>query len=276
MTAIVLAKDEEANIARCLASLGWCQEVIVVDSGSVDETVALARTAGARVIETSWRGFAAQREWALGLPISTQWIYFVDADEWISAALAAEVIRAVANPNSSVAFRQGFRLIWQGHWIRHCGWYPSAPLVRLLQPAHATYDTSVGFSEHPQIDGPVGELQNDLVDEDLKGLARWLHKHVDYAGLEAARRGGDKVVTRRPEEPLTRHLLRTRVAPAIPFRPLATFLYMYVLRSGFRDGLTGLRFCLMHAWFQLVVEALGSERLARGSSTRTHTGDSAR
>lgn len=258
VTALVLAKDEEPNIARCIASLGWCQDVVVVDSGSSDDTVAIARAAGARVITTGWRGYAAQREWALRQGFHTDWVYFVDADEWVTPELADEVTEALGRPDPPSAFSQGFRLVWQGRWIRHCGWYPSAPIVRLVRPDRTRYDTTAGFSEHPIVEGPVGRLQHDIVDEDLKGLARWLHKHVEYAVLEARRRGLPQSA-RRPQEPLVRHVLRTKVAPRLPFRPLFTFVYMYVLRAGFLDGATGLRFCLMHAWFQLTVDALREE-----------------
>ena len=82
---VVLTRDEEVNIARCLASVGWAAQVVVIDSGSADQTVPLARSLGADVVEQPWLGFSAQREFALRLPeIRHDWVYFVDADEWVS------------------------------------------------------------------------------------------------------------------------------------------------------------------------------------------------
>ena len=92
VSVVVLTRDEEANIARCLASVAWADQVMVVDSGSADETVPIARSLGADVVEQAWLGFSGQREFALRLPeIRHDWVYFVDADEWVSPQLAAEI-----------------------------------------------------------------------------------------------------------------------------------------------------------------------------------------
>lgn len=260
VTVIVLARDEEVNIEHALSSAAWAAQVVVVDSGSTDRTVQIARTAGATVVETHWRGFGPQREFALRMPeIEHDWVYFLDADEWVSGDLAAAVAAAVASGQHD-AYWQYVRLVFQGRWIRHCGWYPSARLVRLMRRGDAHYPEA-GFSEHPVVVGTVGPLGADVIDEDQKGLAAWLHKHIGYAELEAARRAARATVpTRRLEhESRVRFLLKDVVAPRVPARPLATFLYMYVLREGFLDGRQGLLFCLLHAWFQRVVVAVGRE-----------------
>ena len=89
VTVVVLTRDEEVNIARCLASVAWADQVVVIDSGSADETVPLARSLGADVVEQPWLGFSGQREFALRLPeVRNDWVYFVDADEWVSPQLA--------------------------------------------------------------------------------------------------------------------------------------------------------------------------------------------
>jgi glycosyltransferase involved in cell wall biosynthesis len=254
LTVIVLTKDEEVNIGRCLSSLAWAAQVVVVDSGSTDATVALAREAGAYVVETSWRGYGAQREFALRMKaVSHDWVYFVDADEWVSAPLAAELRAAIQSEQS--AFTQYKRLVFQGRWIAHCGWYPSSRITLLMQRNAANF-TAATFSEHASVRGKVGHLKNDIVDQDLKGLKSWLHKHVDYGELEAQCRREKRSRGRGENEPWARHVTKNLIAPRLPCRPLLQFVYMYLFRAGFLDGRVGLRFCFYQSWFQVVVEDL--------------------
>jgi glycosyltransferase involved in cell wall biosynthesis len=268
VTVVVLTLDEEVNIARCLGSVGWADQVIVIDSGSSDGTVKLAESLGATVIEQPWLGFSGQREFALRLAEARHdWIYFVDADEWVSPQLAAEIADRMRAPEGT-AYGQRFRLVFQGRWIRHCGWYRGSWLVRLVDRRCARFDGSV-VGERARVDGPLTRLANDLVDEDLKGLASWLHKHVRYAELEQRRRGAPvpaaerfrRVLVRDQADtrPRSRAILKDLVFPLTPAKPLALFLYMYVVRLGVLDGPAGLRFCLFHAWYQVAVEALQAE-----------------
>lgn len=252
LTVIVLTKDEEVNIVRCLASVAWAEQVVVVDSGSTDKTVALSRAAGANVVETWWRGYGAQREFALRLnEVTHDWVYFVDADEWVSAPLAQELNEAISTPFA--AFTQRFRLVFEGRWIAHSGWYPSSRITRLMRRSKAQFDDTV-FSEHARVQGPVGNLDQDVINEDLKGSRAWLHKHIDYAELEAMRRREGKCRARGEHETWPRHVAKNLLASWLPGRPVLQFLYMYLLRAGFLDGRVGLRFCFYQAWFQVVVD----------------------
>jgi len=277
VSVVVLTRDEEANIARCLASVAWAGQVMVIDSGSSDSTVDLARSGGADVVAQPWLGFSQQRELALRHPdIRHDWIYFVDADEWTSPQLACEIAARLRDPDCA-AFTHRLRLVFQGTWIRHCGWYSGSWVVRLVDRRYTKYDGSL-VGERARVDGPVGRLANDIVDEDRKGLARWLHKHVRYAELEQRRRGQlvawreriarfrarDKSDTR----PLARVILKDLVFPAVPGRPLALFVYMYLIRLGLLDGPAGLRFCFFHAWFQATVDGLRAEALLASNADR--------
>jgi glycosyltransferase involved in cell wall biosynthesis len=265
---VVLSRDEEVNIARCLASVGWADQAVVLDSGSADSTVPLARSLGADVVHQPWLGFSAQREFALRLPeVRNDWIYFVDADEWVSSQLASEIAARLRVPDCA-AFTHRLRLVFQQTWIRHCGWYSGSWVVRLVDRRYTKYDGSL-VGERACVDGPVGRLANDIVDEDLKGLACWLHKHVRYAELEQRRRGRPVPARERlrrfrrrdrtDTKPLVRVILKDLVFPAMPAKPLAVFLYMYVLRLGVLDGRAGLRFCFFHAWYQAAVDGLAAE-----------------
>lgn len=265
----IMTKNEELNIERCIASAAWAKQVIVVDCGSTDTTVEKALGAGADVIQTHWRGFGQQREWILRqAQIQFQWIFFLDSDEWISEELAEEISSVLTDPQHQ-AYTAKFRLIFRERWIAHCGWYPSTPVARLLERSAASYPAS-GFGEHPIVVGTTGSLKNDLVDQDLKPMTAWLHKHVDYAKLEAARQldrrtmqvGGSRI----------QRFLKKEIATRTPMRPLLQFFYMYIFRKGFLDGRQGLLFCLLHAWFQLVVKEEKRDLIKiKGDSVELHS-----
>ena len=121
VSVVVLTRDEEVNIARCLASVGWAAQVVVIDSCSADRTVPLARSLGADVVEQAWLGFSAQREFALRRPeIRHDWVYFVDADEWVCPQLAGEIAARLETADCA-AFAHRFRLVFMNTWIRHYG-----------------------------------------------------------------------------------------------------------------------------------------------------------
>jgi glycosyltransferase involved in cell wall biosynthesis len=266
LTVVILTRDEAPNIARCMGSVAWAGQIVVVDSGSTDDTIPIARSLGAEVIEQTWLGFSGQREFALRHAlVRHDWVYFVDADEWVSPQLAAEIADHLRDPRcAGLAHR--LRLVFQGTWIRHCGWYNGSWVVRLVDRRRAAYDGSP-VGERACVDGEICRLRNDIVDEDLKGLAAWLHKHVRYAQLEAHRRGRPATLrqrirswrSRNDSRPVTRALLKDVVFPSVPAKPVALFAYMYIVRLGLLDGRAGLRFCLYHAWYEASVSALSAE-----------------
>jgi glycosyltransferase involved in cell wall biosynthesis len=269
VSVVVLALDEEPNIRKCLASLVWADQVVVIDSGSSDDTVPIAHSLAAEVVAQPWLGYSGQREFALRHPsIRHDWVYFVDADEWVSPQLAREIAMELRAP-SCAAFAHRFRLVFQGTWIRHCGWYPGSWIVRLVDRRYAKFDGSL-IGERVRVDGLVKRLCNDIVDEDRKGLAAWLHKHVEYARLEAQRRGVPAPLLSRiralrcrdDTRPLIRAALKDVAFPAVPAKPAALFIYMYLIRLGLLDGLAGLRFCFYHAWYEASVSALRAETAA--------------
>jgi len=279
VTTIILTRDEAANIVRAVRSAGWSEQIVVVDSGSTDDTVDLARAAGATVWHEPWRGFAGQRQWAMSHPgIAHDWVYFLDADEWVSTDLAAEIAgrldpAAHAAHAGCVAYAHRRRLVFQGRWIAHCGWYANSWQVRLLDRRAASFDRDVTYGERPSVVGRIGRLSADLIDEDHKGLASWLHKHVRYAELEAEPEPARASARHRmalawaailhrgtSTRPLSRIVARELVFPLLPGRSLLLFVYMYLVRSGWRDGRSGLLFCLYHAWYHLTVGALVRSR----------------
>ena len=158
VSVVVLTLNEEPNIRRCLASVGWADQVVVVDSGSTDGTVAAAKSMGAEVVEQPWLGFSAQRDYALRMPlIRHDWVYFVDADEWVSPQLAVEIAAKLADPQCA-GFAHRLRLVFMGTWIRHCGWYTGSWRLRLTDRRHTRYDGSP-VGERPCVTGRIRRLR---------------------------------------------------------------------------------------------------------------------
>jgi glycosyltransferase involved in cell wall biosynthesis len=271
VSVVILTLNEELNIGRFLASVAWAEQVMVVDSGSTDDTIKIARESGADVMEQPWLGFSAQRDFALRLPsIRHNWVYFVDADEWVSPELASEIATRLRAP-ACAGFAHRNRLVFQGTWIRHCGWYSASLVVRLVDRRYTSFNGNV-VGERACVEGRVQRLRNDIVDEDLKGLAAWLHKHVRYAQLQAEQRGRPVSLQDRLRRirscghtdvrPLVRVVLKDVIFQYLPAKPTVLFIYMYLMRLGMLDGRAGLRFCFFHAWYEASVLAFQAQTKA--------------
>src|ERR1700741_3940197 len=131
LSVAIVGMDEEANIGRTLAGVRWADEIVLVDSGSKDRTRDIAREHGARVIEEAWRGYVAQKQYAVEL-CTKDWVLLLDADEEVSPELAEEIRAALANPGGSNAFRLPRKNLFLGRWMRHGGFYPD-PKLRLFR-----------------------------------------------------------------------------------------------------------------------------------------------
>src|SRR3954464_7718615 len=239
--------NEEENLAHTLASLkGWVRHVFIVDSGSTDRTMVIAKEFGATVVQHAWEGYAAQKNWALdNLPFESSWILILDADESVSDPLRAEIEGLVAKPIDSV-HEAGYFLnrvfIFMGRQIRHCGYFPSWNL-RLFKRGKARYEQRM-VHEHMLVDGSTGYLKPLLLHEDRRGLEHFFAKHNRYSTLEAreifespepfpgvAKFFSDRVVRRR--------FLKSRVLPYMPLPWTGRLIYMYFIRLGFLDGRAG-------------------------------------
>jgi glycosyltransferase involved in cell wall biosynthesis len=199
ITAAVIAQDEERHLGACLRTLGWADEVLVLDGGSRDRTVEIARAAGARIAHRPFDDFGHQRQAAIEMARG-EWLLFVDADERVSAGLAAEV-RIVAAREDPVAYwipRRNY--IW-GAWIRGGGWWPDAQL-RLFRRGRARFAGDQAVHEVPSIDGAVGRLRCALVHYNYETVGQFIRKQRRYARLDAERRlaAGEAV---RPKRLLT-------------------------------------------------------------------------
>jgi glycosyltransferase involved in cell wall biosynthesis len=260
VSALVPTLDEELNLPACLASLAWADEVFVVDSLSGDRTVEIARMHGAQVVQHAFESYSRQKNWALDhLPFRNEWVLIVDADERVTPELSRE-IEATATRTSLDGFYVNRKFIFLGRWIRHAGWYPSWNL-RLFRHRLGRYDDRE-VHEHIVLNGQAGYLRHDLLHDDRRGLEAFLARHNRYSTLEAAARfKAEQGAPDRARLPLSllaspvqrKRFVRERIWPRIPARPVALFLYMYVLRRGFLDGYPGLALSVFHAYQEFIV-----------------------
>ncbi|MEO1291843.1 MAG: glycosyltransferase family 2 protein [Pseudomonadota bacterium] len=280
LTVMILTRDEAIHIARCIESVKpVADRIYVIDSGSTDDTVAIARRCGAEVLHNDWVNHAAQVNFAIdAMPSETDWIFRIDADETLPPASASrlkDTLARMADDAAGIALRR--QIIFLGRRIRWGGIEPSWQL-RLWRSGQGRCEPR-WMDEHMAVDGRVEKAALEIVDENLNPLDWWTAKHNRYASLEA-------IETLAAQGHLPPGLLRTETAAApggtrqarmkrwlkeqvynrLPtgLRSLSYFLYRYILRLGFLDGQAGYYFHLLQGyWYRSLVDAKVREILAR-------------
>lgn len=246
ITAIVLTHNEAMNIADCLRALEWIDDVVLVDSGSTDDTIERARATrpDVRVYTHPFRDFGEQRNWALdNTSPKHNWILFVDADERMTSPCVEAIRRVVANPSAFDGYFLTYRNIFMGRWIRHSTLYPSWQL-RLLQKGRVRFQTE-GHGQREVAEGPLGYIHEPFDHYPFsKGVEEWIARHNVYSTREAELILRLRLEPLRLQEcfsrdPIIRRRALKRVAARLPGRPFWRFLYVYVLRGGLLDGKAG-------------------------------------
>ena len=234
LSATIITLNEERNIARAMESLRCCDEIVVVDSGSIDRTPEIAARLGARVVDSPWGGYARQKNFAAE-QASHDWILSIDADEALSEALEGEIWQIKKNGPSHDAYTMPRLAQYMGRWILHSGWYPDRK-VRLYDRRKARW---VGEFVHEsvQVDGRVGHLESDLLHFTCDSLSEHLKTMDRYTTLAA-----EQLIAQKKRIGM-RHLL---------LDPPWTFLRSYVFRSGYKDGLEGLTIAYMASLYNYV------------------------
>jgi glycosyltransferase involved in cell wall biosynthesis len=261
ITAIILTLNEEANIRPCLECLDWIDDLVIVDSGSRDGTLALAAEArkDVRIMSHPFKDFGDQRNWALDFSNPKyEWVLFVDADERITAECSEAIRRAVENPGSCVGFYLSSRSFFLGRWIKHCTLYPSWQL-RLLKIGHVRFRKE-GHGQREVSEGPLGYVRKPYDHYGFsKGISDWIDRHNVYSGEEV------ELIERVRSEPLEikdlfagpveRRRCLKRIAARAGCRPFLRFVYMYVIRGGILDGRAGWHFCLLRVAHEIHITA---------------------
>lgn len=258
VSAMVFTLNEAIHLPSCLASLAWTDDVIVVDSFSTDRTAEIAHAAGARFFQHRFEGFGKQRMWALEhAKPRHEWVLILDADERVTPELARELAAKIgAVAREVAAFRVKRRFYMWGRWLRHSNLYPSW-VVRLVRVGRVEY-VNRGHAETQEVHGATESLDNDLIDENLKGIDEWFERQNRYSSREAEYELQQEAQPFRwralwSADPLARRAASKRLAATLPFRPTLYFLYSYVLRGGFLEGRDGLVFCAMKSEYQRMI-----------------------
>jgi (heptosyl)LPS beta-1,4-glucosyltransferase len=229
ISAIILTKNEEANIADCIESVGWADEVVVLDSESTDSTIKIAQKMGAKVFYHPFSNFPEQRNAAIQLA-GTDWILFVDADERVTAELANEVRSVIQNPDID-GWWIPRRSNYFGHWVHYGGFYPDYQL-RLARKSKIHYDPAQKVHEIPTLDGKAGYLTNPFIHYCYQSYREWKTDEARYARLMAETLFAKGVYP-------TYHLIAA---------PILSFIEQFFVKQSYRDGRTGFQLSLAMAY----------------------------
>lgn len=237
LAAVLIVKNEADNLADCLATLNWVDEIVVLDSGSTDATQAVAEAAGARFfVNSEWPGFGKQRQIAQA-HVQSDWILWVDADERVTPELKTSIEAVLAKPTSNVVYSVP-RLSWVfGRFIRHCGWYPDR-VLRLYPKALTGYNDSLVHEKVITKKGiKIKKLKGDLLHYTYRDLEHYLVKSAGYAAAWAEQRQ-----QKGKTSSISKGMLHA----------LGCFMKMYILKAGFLDGKQGFLLSVLSAHSTLV------------------------
>ncbi len=268
ITAIILTKNEEIHIERCIRSVQTiCSEVLVVDSFSTDRTCEIASAMGVRVVQHDFINQAQQFNWAIdNLPINTEWIWRVDADEYIELRLAEGIVevlkRCAANVNGIYVNK---KIIYLGKSLLHGGWYP-AQQIKLIRKGHGRSENKPMDEHLVVIDGITTSVDADQTDENLNTLTWWIEKHNKYADREVLNMlsmeyGLDDETSKGVEPKFCgngaerKRWFKLKYAHLpLYWRPFLNFFYRYIIRLGFLDG-NHRWYVLQCFWYRYLVDA---------------------
>ncbi|HWW78034.1 MAG TPA: glycosyltransferase family 2 protein [Steroidobacteraceae bacterium] len=263
VSALILTLNEEINIAACLDSLSWCDDIVVLDSLSTDRTCAIARERGARVVERAFDNWSTHQNWAVAnIEFRHPWVLYLDADERCDSALREEVVKFARPEAREAAFRVRRKDFFMGHWLKHAQLYPTW-LVRLFRPQRIRYERLV--NPVAVVDGQIGALAGHIVHYPFShGVSHWIARHNRYSDMEAIEAAkvreeqisSGSLWSRDPNE---RRRAMKDVFFRMPARPLVKFLYYYGWRRGFLDGRAGFTYATLQAIYEYMIACKGVE-----------------
>jgi glycosyltransferase involved in cell wall biosynthesis len=270
ISVLILTLNEAPDIARCLESVDWSDDVHVLDSGSVDGTQEIAAKLGATVHYHKFSGYASQRNVGLRLPFAHEWILILDADEQITQLGAKELQQFAdsAKPTFAAA-RMRRRDFWDSTWLQHAQISPF--FIRLVRRGAASYAREV--NEVLVVDGAIAELDQPFNHFPFsKGLTHWIAKHNSYSSKEA------ELLLQQYSAPLeirkllagdfnVRRSAQKALFFRLPFRSIIKFVYMFFFRFAFLDGMPGIRYVILQCFYEYLI-SLKALELKRYRSLR--------
>ena len=263
LSVFVPCKNEEANLARCLKSVPWVEEVFVVDSQSTDRTASITQEHGAKVVQFEYKGgWPKKKNWALeNLPFSHEWVLILDADECLPPEAEEEIRKIVTNPDGNHA----------GYWINRRYFFLGKPLkhayfpnwnLRLFKHKHGRYEKITDLTtdsgdheihEHVVVQGSTGKLTSIMDHHAFPTIDSFVEKHNRYSNWEAIVESSaeDDESALQHDAVKGKRRLR-RIFRKLPFRPTLRFLYVYLWQGGILDGWPGYVFARLHAQYEFL------------------------
>ena len=256
ITVIILTKNEEKNIQKCISSAKQiAKRIIVLDSGSTDRTIEIAQINGAETVYHEWLGYAAQFNWALdNMNIDTEWVFRLDADEQITNELGKEICSSLSGNDGLEynAFSMRWQMYFMGKRLKHGGTHKTY-VTRLFRYGKARVEDK-NMDERFIVEGKIKQLKNDFIHFDYKGLNEWLIKHIKYSDLEIQSYSGNTI----NRELTTIQQQKRGVYYKLPMFIRARFYYWYryYIQLGFLDGKAGKIFIYLQAyWYRFIVDS---------------------
>ncbi len=266
---LILTLNEEVNLPRCLASLPWCDDIVILDSYSTDQTENIVAEAGARFIRRRFDDYATHRMYGLtAIEYKHPWVLMVDADEVVPPELAAELQKAIAKSDDTTClFRMRRKDYFLGKWIKRSSGYPTW-FGRLVRVGRVRVEREINEEYHTA--GNVGLLDNHLLHFPFnKGFSAWLDKHNRYSTMEAQAMSKRQRWRLRFSDFFNRDPARRRMAAkallyALPARPLLVFIALYFVRGGILEGAAGFTFSVLKAMYEYMIDCKVKEFKRRG------------
>ena len=230
LSVVVITKNEERNIRACLKSIKWADEIIIVDAGSNDRTVDIAREFTQKIFSRPWDGYGEAKNYGL-LQCTSEWILSLDADERVTPELKKEILDRLSSAEQKVvALSMPRRANFLGKWINHCGWYPGY-ITRIFRRSEGRF-TEEKVHERLVVHGETIQLDSDLLHYTDPELRLYFEKFNKYTSLAA--------------EEMAVHKKKFMLVQLI-VNPIWVFIRMYIVRLGFLDGIPGLILCVLSA-----------------------------
>jgi len=281
LSILILTLNEEINLAACINSVKWCDDIVVLDSFSSDRTVKIAEEMGVRVVQRRFDNYAAQRNAGLNeVSYKHPWVLMVDADERVTPELCAEMRGAIATAAPTVSmFHMRRKDYWFSRWLRRSSGYPTW-FGRLVRVGHVTVQREI--NEQYVAHGESRFLNEHLLHYPFnKGVAYWLERHNRYSSMEAAglvMEQREKITVRGlwSANPIVRRKTMKQLAYRLPGRPFWVFMYLCVVRGGFLDGRAGLRYCALRVIYEYMIDLKVKERLEELNVQRVDEQDNLR
>jgi len=258
ISVLILTLNEELNLPDCLESVSWSDDIVVFDSFSGDETVAIAKSKGARVLQSKFDNYAAQRNAALSeVEYKHPWVLMVDADERWPREIYDEMRDAITKSDAVSLYHFCRKDMFMGRWLKRSTGYPTwaGRLVKLGEVS-VRRDTNEEYSTN----GKKGYLKSHFIHYPFnKGIAFWFERHNRYSSMEAESlireiKGKPNLLNLFSTDPTIRRKSLKQIAYRLPLRPFLVFCYLYFFRLGFLDGVPGLTYCRLRSIYEYMID----------------------